>query len=358
MTASSLPRTESQIHDLALSLRLTAAGALIVGLADVGAGLAIGAPAIVAAGALTLAYGLLVAGALWLTAAGRSRAAALTNACGMLALAVLSVVTTEVALPAGVIIAVAAPIFAISYVSQRDIRAVGVASVCAVLAIILAARFVQPLPPIPEPLASLALIFTTVVIAGLVVLIFLQVHGRLSASVGQLRDSNSALAAARANLEARVEERTAGLRAALAEIQARSDDQTRLLAENARQRSTIAELGVPVLPVGEGVLVMPLVGALDGERLAEAQRRALEQLGRERARGLILDVTGVPVIDSEVAAGLIQIGAAARLLGAEATLVGLRPEVAQTIVWLGLDLGGLAFEPTLAAGISRALRRR
>lgn len=140
------------------------------------------------------------------------------------------------------------------------------------------------------------------------------------------------------NLELTVRDRTADLEMALDNLEVRAADQQRLLAENSRQQAIIRELSVPVLPINTTTLVMPLVGALDGERLLIVQDRALTAIERAAARRLLLDVTGVPLIDSYVAQGLIRTLQSARLLGAEVALVGVRPEVAQSIVGLGLDL--------------------
>ncbi|MCS6842053.1 MAG: cache domain-containing protein [Roseiflexus sp.] len=142
-------------------------------------------------------------------------------------------------------------------------------------------------------------------------------------------------------LEQRVAQRTAALQEALAEVETRAHEQARLLEEIARQRQVIRELSVPVLPVTDDALVMPLVGAIDAERLADIQDRALHALQRSRARYLLVDITGVPIVDSQVAQGLIAVASACRLLGAEMVLIGVRPEVAQTIVGLGLDLSSL-----------------
>jgi rsbT co-antagonist protein RsbR len=96
-----------------------------------------------------------------------------------------------------------------------------------------------------------------------------------------------------------------------------------------------------VLPISATTLIMPLVGALDSARLQQVQEQALQAIERATARRLVLDITGVPLVDSQVAQGLLAVVQAARLLGAEAVLVGVRPEVAQTVVGLGLTLPGL-----------------
>ena len=152
-------------------------------------------------------------------------------------------------------------------------------------------------------------------------------------------EREAALRGLQASLESIVAERTNALQQALSEVQARAGDQTRLLAEIDQQRSLIQDLSVPVIPVSAGALVMPLVGALTTDRLEQVQSQGLRALERSRARTLVLDITGVPVVDSQVAQGLLQTMRSARLLGAEAVLVGIRPEVAQTMVGLGIDLG-------------------
>jgi anti-anti-sigma regulatory factor len=146
------------------------------------------------------------------------------------------------------------------------------------------------------------------------------------------------LQAIRDSLEVSVAERTAELQAALSDVQAQAAAQQRLLAEVEQQRATIQDLSVPVIPISDQTLVMPLVGALDSTRLRQAQEQSLHALERSAARTLVLDITGVPIVDTQVAQGLLMMVRSARLIGAEAALVGIRPEVAQTMVGLGIDL--------------------
>ncbi|MCS6842543.1 MAG: STAS domain-containing protein, partial [Roseiflexus sp.] len=120
-----------------------------------------------------------------------------------------------------------------------------------------------------------------------------------------------------------------------------------------RQQETIRELSVPVLPVSRDTLVMPLVGALDSARLIQVQEQALERLAATRARRLLLDITGVPIVDSHVAQGLIRVVQAARLLGAEVTLIGIRPEVAQSIVGLGINLNSIRTSSDLQSALAQ-----
>lgn len=124
------------------------------------------------------------------------------------------------------------------------------------------------------------------------------------------------------------------------------------------QRAVIREMGIPVLPLSTTTMLMPLIGALDSGRLLAIQEAALAALERSRARLLILDITGVPVIDSHVAPGFIEVMRSAKLLGAKIILVGIRPEVAQAIVGLGVVLENIVTRSTLEDGIAYTLRSR
>lgn len=121
--------------------------------------------------------------------------------------------------------------------------------------------------------------------------------------------------------------------------------------------TTIRELGCPLIPLLPGVLLVPLVGALDEQRATQIIERVLTGVGQERADQVLLDITGVPLVDTHVAAALIRTAQAAGLLGARVTLVGVRPEIAQSIVSLNVDLGKIETQPNLAAAIQRLMRR-
>ena len=127
------------------------------------------------------------------------------------------------------------------------------------------------------------------------------------------------------------------------------------LAVIAEQQAVIREMSVPVLPLLASTFVMPLVGALDSQRLALMQDQALRALERSSARQLILDITGVPIVDTEVALGLIQLVQAAQLLGTRVSIVGIRPEVAQALVSLGISLSHIKIFSTLQRGVAQAL---
>lgn len=165
-----------------------------------------------------------------------------------------------------------------------------------------------------------------------------------------------ALQEANSSLEQRVAERTAEVQANMVALQHQSLEQARLLEQIEQQRQAIRGLSVPVIPVSDQVMVMPLVGELDAERLTTIHTQALQSFERNKARILAIDVTGVPLIDTQIAQGLMRISQAARLLGGSVILVGIRPEVAQTIVSLGMDVREMLTASDLKSALSLATR--
>lgn len=140
------------------------------------------------------------------------------------------------------------------------------------------------------------------------------------------------------------------LERALEDIQAGQEEQARL-------QETIVQMSTPVVPVQEDVLVMPLVGMIDPDRARQIRSALLTQVEEEGGLVVIFDVTGVPVIDAGVAQALLGMAEAVQLLGAEPVLVGIAPQVAETIVSLGVDLSGLTTRSDLQSGVSYAIRR-
>ncbi len=125
----------------------------------------------------------------------------------------------------------------------------------------------------------------------------------------------------------------------------------------AQQRRTISELETPVIQVWDGILALPIVGSLDTMRTQEMNEALLQRIVDTGAEIVILDITGVPVVDTAVARHLLETVAAARLLGAEVLIVGLSPRTALTLVHLGLDLAGVTTRTTLAKGLQLAFAR-
>jgi anti-anti-sigma regulatory factor len=123
----------------------------------------------------------------------------------------------------------------------------------------------------------------------------------------------------------------------------------------ARVLATVQELSTPVVPVLEGILILPLIGFIDSDRAQRIMEGLLNGIVQYRAQVVILDVTGVPVVDTGVADHLVRAARAAGLLGAQPILVGIRPEVAQTIVGLGVHLHEIATRGDLRDGLEYAL---
>ncbi|QUW23720.1 STAS domain-containing protein [Sporosarcina sp. Marseille-Q4063] len=122
------------------------------------------------------------------------------------------------------------------------------------------------------------------------------------------------------------------------------------------QRIALQELSASLIPVFEKISVMPLVGTIDTERAKLIMENILEGVVKQRAEVVLLDITGVPVVDTMVAHHIIQAADAVRLIGAKCMLVGIRPEIAQTIVALGIELKDFTTTSTLQRGMQEALK--
>jgi rsbT co-antagonist protein RsbR len=166
-----------------------------------------------------------------------------------------------------------------------------------------------------------------------------------------LLQAQNSLERANSDLEQRVAERTAALSQALTEQAAQAVSLQESLAEQQRLNQAISDLSFPVIPVRGDTLILPLIGVLAGSRAADLIDVALRHVQQSRARLLFLDVTGVAVVDTAVAQALLRLATAVRMLGAETILVGIRPEVAQTLVSLGVDMGTLRTAASLQAGL-------
>jgi anti-anti-sigma regulatory factor len=128
--------------------------------------------------------------------------------------------------------------------------------------------------------------------------------------------------------------------------------------EQARALSdTVRELGCPLIPLLPGVLLVPLIGAIDELRSRQIIDQVLNGVAEARAHRVLLDITGVPLVDTQVAGTLIQMARAVGLLGARVTLVGVRPEIAQSIVSLGVELSLIETRPTLASALQALIKR-
>ena len=124
-----------------------------------------------------------------------------------------------------------------------------------------------------------------------------------------------------------------------------------------RQSGEINEISTPVIRVWEGILALPIIGTLDSERTQVVMENLLQEIVNTGSSTAILDISGVPTVDTLVAQHLIKTVNATRLMGAECVISGIRPEIAQTIVHLGIDLAGVQTKASLASALQYAFRK-
>jgi len=124
-----------------------------------------------------------------------------------------------------------------------------------------------------------------------------------------------------------------------------------------RQQQDMLELSTPVVKLWDGILALPMIGTLDSARTQVVMESLLQRIVETGAQVAVLDITGVPTVDTLTAQHLIKTVTAARLMGAECIISGIRPQIAQTIVHLGVDLGDVVTKATLADAFATALKR-
>ncbi|HEX7888613.1 MAG TPA: STAS domain-containing protein [Ramlibacter sp.] len=125
-----------------------------------------------------------------------------------------------------------------------------------------------------------------------------------------------------------------------------------------RQQQDLLELSTPVIKLFEGVLAVPMIGTLDSSRTQIVMETLLEKIVETGSRLAIIDITGVPTVDTLVAQHLLKTVSAIRLMGAECIISGIRPQIAQTIVHLGIDLQGIASKSSLADALELAMAQQ
>jgi rsbT co-antagonist protein RsbR len=121
-----------------------------------------------------------------------------------------------------------------------------------------------------------------------------------------------------------------------------------------RQTDEITEISTPVIRVWDGILALPIIGTLDSARTQVVMENLLQEIVESGSTIAILDISGVPAVDSLVAQHLIKTVAATRLMGAECIISGIRPEIAQTVVHLGIDLSNIVTKASLASALKHA----
>jgi anti-anti-sigma regulatory factor/HAMP domain-containing protein len=152
-----------------------------------------------------------------------------------------------------------------------------------------------------------------------------------------------------AHRTADLEQQRAALSQALDNLRASTDERLSLI-------ETIRQLSTPVIQVYEHIILIPLIGIIDATRMEQIETAMLMGIEKSYAQKVILDLTGVPIIDTNVAAFLARLPRLAQLLGAEVTMVGIAPEVAESLVHLGVDFSGTITRSNLQSGVLYALR--
>jgi rsbT co-antagonist protein RsbR len=124
-----------------------------------------------------------------------------------------------------------------------------------------------------------------------------------------------------------------------------------------RQQEELLELSTPVVKLWEGILALPMIGTLDSARTQVVMESLLQRIVETESETAIIDITGVPTVDTLTAQHLLKTVTAIRMMGADCIISGIRPQIAQTIVHLGIDLQGVTTKATLADALALALRR-
>ncbi len=179
--------------------------------------------------------------------------------------------------------------------------------------------------------------------------------------LAQIEQQDEALRSSQADLEQRVEARTQELEEARKDLERRVEERTAELTsasdELAQQSRMILEMSTPVIRLWDGVLLLPLIGTFDEDRAGQMIGALLDALAESGSQVAVLDVTGVPEIDTSVARHIVRAVEAARILGAQVIVTGFSPEAAQTLGQLGVDFTALHTRGSLKAGVAEAFRR-
>lgn len=307
---------------------------------------------VTAAALVSLSSGVSV----WVLRSGHFTAATLLSALGLL-LAV-SIAMFALGYPAATtfVVVLVLPVLFIGLATNRLLLLVtaGASALIAILTWVVAPLTSYVEPPGDISIISVALFLIVLVVVVAIIMLFgSELRQALVAALAREQE----LEQLRAGLEATVATRTADLQQALAAIEEREEQLQQTIEELQSSQATIRELSAPVLPVLPGVLVAPLIGSIDSARAMAFTNNVLHVAEQQHARYVILDITGVPVVDSRVAQILLQTARALQLLGTHVVVVGVRPEVAQTLVGLGIDLEQLQTFADLQQAITRIVDR-
>ncbi len=249
-----------------------------------------------------------------------------------------------------IILAIAQPLL-----DHASLRVISVSMALLAIIITSLSLYVKIFEPLPVTILNPLLIILVALSMPMLLILMWQNYDRVAKAYQQSEQSYRELQDIREHLEEEVTRRTSALQRALHTLEQQFAEQQQLRLALEQQREVIRGLSVPILPVTNEVLVMPLIGVVDRERLVDINQRALTAITETGASKLLIDITGVPVVDAEVASGLIKVFQAVRLLGGQVYLAGVRPEVAQSLVALTIDLHGIQTFATLQDALARAL---
>ncbi|MCS6888219.1 MAG: STAS domain-containing protein [Chloroflexus sp.] len=356
MTSSTTPtsrfRGNAQLHQFLFWAALAAVAAIIAFL--IGGIVFASTPLVILAGGGVVLLALELV-AMWLNQRGKVTVSAYVVCSAVAGYALLIVLVAPDFLP----VLMLGPVIILTIVQplldQIALRVISVSM--ALLAIVITALggYVRLFEPMPDAILNPLLIILVALSMPMLLILMWQNYNRVTSALQQSEQSNRALQAIRDHLEEEVARRTSDLQQALHSLEQQFAEQRSLRLTLEQQQEAIRELSVPILPVTNDILVMPLIGVVDRERLGDINRRALTAIAESGAQKLLIDITGVPVVDKEVANGLITVFQAVRLLGGQVYLAGVRPEVAQALVAINIDLQGIQTFATLQDALARAL---
>lgn len=357
-----LPVTDAVQRRLSFSLQIIQFGLIIAVLPAAGIIIANNAFSLVQGTRLLALIVVLLTNVLgvWLLRRGAFQASVLWSIGGVQAALIFFLVLSGVLRNGSGLLAMMVPVVLIGLLLGR--RALLIVALIAVTSIIVIA-FLELLPGTPigssarQTSSPFSIGISVVIVFGLIVLAIDRFNTALRLTLTESTNRQRDLEVLQASLEQTVVERTASLATALRDVEQREAFLAETLKDLQASQTLVRELSAPVIPVLSGVLVVPLVGAIDETRATGVSQHILEQVDHQRAHTVIIDVTGVPLIDTHVAQTLLRAAAAIRLLGAQALLVGVRPEVAQTIVSLGANLSAIPTYASLQEAVEALMAR-
>jgi rsbT co-antagonist protein RsbR len=232
-----------------------------------------------------------------------------------------------------------------------------ISSVLFAVPVLLSHFQVLPFSPhmVPGGLSAVATVGFNTIVVILSAFLVREATGAIRKALAEARRYAWEMDDYRRQLEQRIEGRTEDLNEALANVQTYSDGLNQALEELQTSQRVIRELSSPVVPVLEGIVIMSLVGSIDSQRAVVMTAQMLDGIERYDAHIMILDITGVPVVDTQVAKILLESARAAQLMGCQTVLTGIRPEIAQTMVELGIEVADLVTRSELQGGMEYAL---